>query len=221
LIAGRWYAHNGKLDRARALLDEAHAAAGADEDARAAIDWDRAQLGAAMKTADVLARAAVEYRREHPRSAYSVEALQVALLSGGLPDGERHAVAHEAVEAAHDDPHLLNDLTYLLLAAGEVEEARRAATRQVELNGTDANAHDTLAEALFAAGDQSGALAESDVAIQRADDADERMTYVQNRTRFARGDHTPSDVVARHRKTAAQILEGLQVGPAAAPAAAP
>jgi thiol-disulfide isomerase/thioredoxin len=210
IIAARWYAGRGELDRARSLYDEALAAARGDRRARAAIDWDRVQLDAATGTAEQLARGAAAYVARYPDAPYRLDALEVALLAGGLPAAERTALATGAVVAARQDALLLNNLIYLLLAADELAAARAAAERQVELLADESNPYDSLAEVRHMMGDRAGALAAADEAIRRADDRDKK-DYEANRARFARGDGTPSPSVVEHEKKIAALLAGLHI----------
>jgi hypothetical protein len=112
-----------------------------------------------------------------------------------------------------DKPQQLNALTYLLLAAKLPNLALRASRRQAELTPQDANAYDTLAEANHYSGDKNRALQQSDLAIAKAEASDSRLSYQNNRKRFAAPEFSPSPDVLAEPKKLQKFLRRYQISP--------
>jgi thiol-disulfide isomerase/thioredoxin len=126
-LAGRWNVEAGRRDDALALYDEALAAR-PDAD----LQWERAQVASTGGSREAWAAAAAEYLAENPRDAHSLDALRIALLSGGLDDDAMLAVVAAYVTAVADDAARLEHSVYILMAAGMYPQADDAAVRLVE-----------------------------------------------------------------------------------------
>lgn len=186
LYAARYFALHGRLPEARVHYEQALAKVKEGEPARkATLAWEIALVGSVGLPMEVVARRAMAFIASYPDAAEVRAAAEVALLSGVLREVEADALADRALEAFWDQPTTLNGFVYTLLAAKQPARALRAAERQIELQPDDANAYDTLAEALNALGRTDDALRASDAAIRMETSSDSRAMYKANRKRFA------------------------------------
>jgi len=121
-LAARWHAEAGRVDDAVKLFDEA-IRSGAGND----VVWERTQVRAAGGSRRAWAQESAGFLAEHPREAHSVDALRVALLSGGLGSEQSDALVESYLNAVGEDASRLDDTVYVLLAAGMFERALEAA----------------------------------------------------------------------------------------------
>lgn len=121
-LAARWYAEAGRVDEAVALFDEAIRAGAATD-----VVWERTQVRAAGGTRRAWAEESAGFLVEHPRDVHSIDALRIALLSGGFSGDEADALVGSYLKAVAEDASRLDQAVYVLLAAGTFERAREAA----------------------------------------------------------------------------------------------
>ena len=75
------------------------------------------------------------------------------------------ASARRALEIDPQSPEAYNLLGYVAALEGEASEAIENYRQAIALDGTDAEAHSTLAAAMLRHGDYEGALAEAEIAL--------------------------------------------------------
>jgi thioredoxin-like negative regulator of GroEL len=208
LYAARFFALGGDLERSRALYRQAFDAT-VGRSQQATLAWEMVLVGNVGSPVGAVTRRAMAFIGTYAEAAEVRDAAEFVLLSGVLGEAEAQAVADKTLEAFWDRPATLNDLVYTFLAAERRGQALRAARRQVALRPDDANAYDTLGEALSAMGQRDEALAAADTAIRMEAASDSRATYKANRERFETGG--PSKTVAWQRERFDLLLRRYRI----------
>ncbi len=212
LGAARWYAMRRRGKDAGAFYDRAIKAdkrgkAGVAADAT----WEVAHLRRAAALRATTVKETVAFVSKFPGASRAENALRIAAESGDVPAKQLtplFAVRRKAVDA---DQPALNELAYVALASGQLDEALAAAERQAAEWPKDPNALDTLAEVHHYRGEKDKALATEDAAIALAADQQTRDLLTVNRARFAKdGSPAPSTDVEREKQRIDHYFASLE-----------
>jgi thiol-disulfide isomerase/thioredoxin len=211
LVAARWYAMRRRTKEALAFYDRAVKADKANALGIAAdAAWESARLRRAAALRAETVKEAADYLQKYPGSARGAEALRLVALSGDLPAKQVKALFAARRKAVTKDRAALNDLAFVALAAGQLDEALAAATRESELDPKDPNALDTVAEAHHYRGEKDQALAVEDQALALVTDKHQHDSLTVNRARFAKDDLQPSQDVERERQHSEAYFDALE-----------
>lgn len=198
LAAGDRLIRAGRIDEGEKLLARAEAA---DKDNAGGV----AARAGWLRGLSVARRAALAARRDfladyvarYPRGENAAAAMEALAVLPVLTPEVRRRVFGAAVDDARRDPDRLNNLVYLCLRAGALDEAQRAAEALAELRPRDGNSWDTLAEVHHYRGNRALALRNSTRALDLAPDGDEKRVMIANRARYQRGGREPCPDVER------------------------
>lgn len=198
LTAARWFAAREHTADARSQYAKA-ATADPNGDVAPVAAWELVGLDARMRTGLAL----LDYAARFPRSHRAPAAISFGALAGhGSPEKVRAALS-AYVAANRDDVDRLHDTVTVALAAGLVDSAHHAAQRLVELEPSNPDAYDLLAEVYHQRGEKERALQGADRALALAGDDRERL--VSNRARFARGAGEASPELQAARRAAQEF----------------
>lgn len=207
---GRWYVDH---DRPRDALPHFDGAVAADRNNALGVGaeaaWTAAGIRRSLEFRARVTKDLLSYVRDYPGGTKAVEALTTATVDGNQPPAERRALWERVVDARKASVDELNDLVYSALAAGELDAALIAATRQVELTKA-APSYDTLAEVHHFRRDKAQALETEDQGLALLKDGDPTKQVMQaNRARFAADAFVPDEEVTRIKRRVSAVWKQL------------
>ena len=207
--AARWHRAHGETDRAETLYDRAALADHGNHDGVAATArWEGMELRRYHRVRHSMMREWADYVARYPSSDKALAVLATVAVSGEVPKQRVAGLAKLVESSIGDDAPALNQAIYIFLASGAKDAALSAARRQAALIPTQANPHDSLAEALYYAGKKSDAVAESKKAVKLAP-ADQKPIYRANLNRFEGMAFTTSPDVDSNLTRASAMLRAL------------